>query len=400
MRKAMILYAVLVAVAIGGMCWAHAALTTAQDDVSLTEIAAYGDASAADGLTVLTHAQLARHLLWNTAYTFGQTPQTHTDSLFSVPLLSWQEDNTHRQVFELYTALEASGSGSGDMLDNQAFDSVAEMLHDVASRTRNGVRRSENLNIRDYYDYYPISVDVYGYYFVGNGDNGQSVYQPGNNAEVREAFTNYFQLAVLETDIMTVDIQKDNNGNAVEIRTALKDSVSLSAVSFATESGIYFALNTNGITDFSNTPGGFGIYMLPASTMRDNNGKPITTLEYQRLQTVYPLNMSVYIQSLQLSEDGRCINLITKEDGGLYLTVIEIATMTEKQKLPLFAAMEDASVRMLNMVDGLLFVLLDDDRFMLAEQREDSTYEPMLADIRVDKLETGPYGSWDSPEVA
>ncbi|MCD7948417.1 MAG: hypothetical protein LUG13_09085 [Oscillospiraceae bacterium] len=402
MRKAMLLFIVLLAVGIGGTCCANAALTAAQDDVSFTEVAAYGDVSSADGLTVSTRAQLAHHLLWDTAHTFGQVPQTHTDAQFSAQNLYFNEEESRPDALNLYMLLGFSASSSSNLLGDQAFPVISEMLRDVASRTPNGVYHSENIHLRDYYDYYPISAELYidGYYFVGSGDNGSSIDQSGNNEEVREAFSRYFQLTVPKTETITVEIQKNSTGAVVGINTELENPVGLSSVSVATENGIYFALNANSIADFSNTPGGFGIYLLPASTMLDDDGGTIQTLEYQNLQTVYPLNVSASVLTLQLSEDGRCLNLITKEDGGLFLTVIEIATMTETQKLPILADMEDAGVQMLNFDDGILFVLLDNDRFMLAEQQEDNTYQPMLSDVRVDALEIGTYISRNTPEIA
>ena len=418
MRRSMILFVLLIAAGIGGMCYAHYTLSAAQDDVSFAVVEAYGDASAANGLTVSVSAHLGYHLLWDTAFIFGQTQQTHTDFSF--------HPSQFRRVPELVSAPLSlsipldfnSTTSGGDLLDAREgsvmhysdFTGAYDMLLDVASRTQNGGQHTETLYLRDYYEYYPISAYISpgpNYYF--RQADMLSISQAPDEASVKEAFSDFFRFPVPRGKTITVTIRKDSVGNVVGIRTEREseDILYLYAIGLETENGVYFTLKTEGIDDFSNIPGGFGIYLLPAkAVIGEPDTEYLPTLDYRNIQTVYSLDDSTTVaelkstMSLTLSEDGSCLNLITYEDGGCYLTVIELDTMTEKQKIPLFEDISETFLITANYVDGLLYAALSDNRFMLAEKSAGNTYRPVLIGARDRFLSFEDFHDWYDPNIA
>ncbi|NLC89126.1 MAG: hypothetical protein GX681_03570, partial [Clostridiaceae bacterium] len=142
MRKASMLFALLLVVGMGGMLYAHSALTASQTEVSFVELASYGDVAAAAGLEVSVQAQLAEHLAWDSVYTFGKQAATKTDFKFSTTALQWRPDNTS-ELLSISIPSDLSVTTSGSMLDDTAgasapgpeFDSFIVLLRDVASRT-------------------------------------------------------------------------------------------------------------------------------------------------------------------------------------------------------------------------------------------------------------------------
>ena len=427
MRRALIVFVILIVLGIGGVSFAHAALTAAQDDVSFTETASYGDVSAADGLTVSVRAQLKQHLLWNTTHTFGSDGKTETDFVFSSKIFEWHL-NYLREILSMNITTDYSATTSGGNLlsDNNeysvpdnGFTSVRKILLDIASRTQNGERHSEIVNFKDYYDYYDISAamlpdEQYHFYYYTKNDGWSRYITPyADETKIKEAFNNYFKIPVPYNHRIEVEICKDIAGNVVGLSTmTLENSAWMQAYSVNTENGIYFALQTMGITDFSGVNGGFGIYLLPASTIVDDEGTQMPTLDFNNISTEHSLDESISVLGLDLSEDNSSLNLLTLEEGRLYLTVIELATMSQKQKLPLFDNVSEPWLHTVKYTDGLLYILLGDERFVLAELNEEGIYQIALSykrDIGLlneELVAKGYYGSyepfisWDGERLA
>ena len=418
MRKSFMLFVVLLVLGISGMLYAHASLTAAQYDVTFTETASFGDVSAADGLTVSVQAHLAQRLVWDSAHYFGQSPHTSTGFVFSSKQLDWRTPYSMEELSISIASGFSSSSSGGILLEDpegsnafvQSFASVIEILRDVAARTNNGERRSEKVDIRDYYEFFPIYArfwsEQYNYYFINYSGDIRGISSSWDENGAREAFSSYFRIPVPDKFEITVEVQKDSAGNIVEISVTPDDSVWLGSTSVMTGSGVYFMLRSDGITDFSGVSGGYGIYLLPASTILDDEFSELPTLDYLDLSTVYPLDETASVWSFTLSEDGSCLNLITTEDRALFLTVIEIATMTEKQKLPLFEYTGDSGLHMPIYTNGLLFMMLGDARFVLAERNGDNTYRTVLTGtidnelLNEELFARGYYRWWTDPVIS
>jgi len=181
----------------------------------------------------------------------------------------------------------------------------------------------------------------------------------------------------------------------------------LQASGVVTEDGIYFVVWSDDVTDFSNISGGFGIYLLPSAALiadegvfvrtrytpstpaliaDGSDGNEILTLDIHNLSTVFPLCEYATTLNLNLSDDESALYLLSIENETLFLTVVEIATMTERQKLPLLDNVSDNWFQNMQFEDGILFVMLWDGRFVLAEMDCDNIYQIALTGVRNENL--------------
>ena len=428
MRKALSLFLILLVIGIGGMLYAHTTLMAAQGNVSFTEVASFGDASAAAGLTVSVQAQLARHMTWDSVHTFGRTsgnvekpnPQptsdTKTDFMFSPAQLEWMSPYTG-SVLSLSIASGFSGSSTGgSLLDDDLLDpsfygpgriTFYKILQDVASHAKSSERHTESVLLRDYSEYYPVTASLM---FLPNSfidpiprsSYSQQFAYPQTEIEAEKAFSDFFRIPVPENNRISVEVYKDSTGNVVELSVSNDSSMWLNTASVNSKAGIYFTLEAVGEEGRNNIRGDYGVYLLPVSSIHDKNAYMYPPFDYHDLRTVYKLDKSVSVLTLDLSEDERCLNLITSEGGSLYLTVIELATMTEKQKLLLFSDVGDFWLQCSTYTDGILFVLLDNARFIVAQLNRDGVYQVELTGERnvgllhEKSLESGYYRWYDT----
>ena len=407
MRRALSIFVFLIFLGIGGMTCAYAMLTSAQDDVSFIELASDGDVTAADGLTISVQSHLKRHLLWNATHTFGQESNTKTDFKFSLNGYNWLSEYP-REILTLYTPSDFGSSTNGrDLLSDDVeaspfFDpvrAVEKILRDVASRTENGERHTEIVYFKDYYDYYQLYATLYtedNYYMQYTDDIEGQYITLLDFDRVSSEFNRYFRLPVSHNHQIEVNVLKDAVGNVVDLSTrTIGNPFWLYALSVSTDHGIYFTPQTGNKIEFSGNADGFGsglddgaeysidggsgIYLLPESTIINDNGSVLPTLDFNNLHKVHSLDKMVSVLKLELSEDKSCLNLFTREGGRVFLTVFDAATTALRQKLLLFDNANDSSLHFEQFADGLMFVLLGDSRFVLAEPNDEGLFRITLS---------------------
>ena len=405
MRKTMFIFVLLLAFSIGVIFYAHITLSAEHENVSFTEVFSFGDISAADGLTVSVQATLVNHLFWDSVHTFGETPATQTDFRFSSRLLwDWEPAGAHDAI-NLSIAHSTSFSSMtnvGCLLDeieerafirDRNFTLIEDILRDLATRARDGQWHFENIFVKDYFDYYPISVyidpeflflDDYRRNEEGDGYEWR-IFRPfEDSAELNEVFSNFFRFPVLDNHTLRIGIQKNREGNVVQFSVTSNSWLPLQSSAVITENGIYFVVWSDTRIDFSNIRDGFGIFLLPSAMIVADEGgdAEILTLDIHNLSTVFPLCEYVTILSLNLSDDGSALYLLTIENETLFLTVIEIETMTEMQKLPLLDNVSNNRFQDMHFEDGFLFMMLWDGRVVLADMGCDNIFQIALTVIR------------------
>ena len=421
MRKALIFFAFLLCTGIIGMLCIGSAMTHAEYDVSFIEASSYGDAASADGLKVSVNANFKNRLSWNSVYSFGKAAPGETDfTFFSKPLYepgSYEPGSYEPLALHIFNNSSLRIYGGSLLYDEEdtiypsyEFRSMEKIMHDVESRTENGESRTESIRYKDYYEYFPMDVNLYprDYHFNGYGsEEAEHFLSPADYGEINDVFESYFRIPVPEDYIITVQVEKDSLGNLVQLSTEGENSVQISAVSIDTDDGVYFALQTQQGFDSGNIPGGNGIYLLPAAAIADENGEQLTTIDIHGLKTVYSIGDSALIQKLYMSEDKSCLNLITAENGSLVLRAIDIASMSEKQVLPLLDDISGGGWRKLSYADGHLLALMDDNRFVLADSDRDNHYSIVLTGTRNGELLEPfrgymgePVISWDGERMA
>jgi hypothetical protein len=137
-----------------------------KDAVALQETVLFGDKSEAEGIVIDCNTTLNYYLFWNTRFIVGETPDIHTD--FTFFRIQRQEDWPETVggvqfdvvgVNSSLNTLDVFSLGSEE-LSNEGRYGLAKMFLDVASRTPAGEDHKETVYLKDYYEYYPISVSL------------------------------------------------------------------------------------------------------------------------------------------------------------------------------------------------------------------------------------------------
>lgn len=340
MRKSLIVTLLLAAIALGGLCYAHAAVNAQKDAVVITETTVAGDPAAAEGICVQLRTKLAGHLLWETNYAAGAPDGTYTDFTFSRQRLQdWEGSYTG---LTLYTICNSGYGGSLEETVDESMHPQIKLFRDVASRLGNASERTETLNLRDYYEYYPLE----GYLDL-------PVLQKNGGTPLvgeYEPVCSFFRIPVPDDARATITVRGDSETQSYDCSVNLTggawDLWTSSVV--AGDDTVYFTLNfrteAGDVVDTSQIPGGVGIYRMSVAE------EPVS------LETVFPLDPADEVCDLHLSADGRRLLLITLEDDTCYLTVIDLETMTALQKLPALEHLENSGFSEANYEDDFLVV--------------------------------------------
>ena len=408
MKKSMILYLFLLIMGIAVLCYGHITLSAAQDKVSYMLVESIGDVASADGLSIEINTHYNYHLFWDTTHTFGLPPLTNTDFSFYTLEFYWTQEYTPEpialRIGTHYAISSTIGAGLMD-LDASVITSNYSILHDVASRTNNEEQHTETLYLIDYFQYYPIIADVQigAYYYDKQGavQQNRSRYDAGLN----EALTSFFMLSVMEDDTITVSISKDYVGNVYSIDSMHGYGYTFSSFSIESKDGIFIAISMPEVFSLMEQDG-VAIYFIPTASFVGYDAEDYTMLDYEHISKVYPLSDSALlhesqsVRSLALSEDSTCLNLITVDDNYCYLTVIDIETMTAIFEIILLENFEDNYYVETYYVNGLLYVALNDGRFVLLESGADNTYHHVLSGSRDHLLSFEEYHHLWRPRIA
>ena len=217
MRKALIAFVLLFVLAVGGMTAIHAEVNEVRDQVVVTEEIIYGDKAAAEGLTILAQAALENgHLNWDTTYTIGEQPKTHTEFKYS----SEPRDRTiHYEPMGLLlgNSLHDHSSDWNRASDSSELSGIDLAYWELREETPFGEEGKRQIRIADYYDYYPIriSLEVPNYNLektFGEISMAISPEQLDNMERVYDALENYLKIPVLPGETMNIDLYHTEAG--------------------------------------------------------------------------------------------------------------------------------------------------------------------------------------------
>ena len=326
MRKSLILTLLLAALSVGTLACAHGLVNRARDDVSLDETAVWGDTAAAEGLVVISSTQCGNHLFWDTVMEAGEPPSVSTAFMFSQAEKRADDARSYRGVVIMDGTFNPGGVSSGGGI---ALEDRAAPIQAVASRTAPGEEHTEEVYIKDYYDFYPLEfeLDLPG--------AGTAV-----NEQTRQVFSDYFRIPVWSEHKAQISILKSGDGtvHSIGISSVSDHDVQFVSDSVLTESGCFFTLNwhtsAGALLDASHIPGGYGVYYFPYE-VKNNMAVPAA----DALETVFAVDpQKVEIILLRPSADKSALFLVTEEDGRTMLTVLDAKTAAPRQKLALFDA--------------------------------------------------------------
>lgn len=315
-----------------------------KEKVEIKKNLLYGDKSAAEGLEITTLNHMGYKLYWETDYTIGENSSPRTD--FSLYPGSYQQERTKHE----YTGVEITNGiehGFDEKLPASKQEGIAKAYKELADSTGNGEAKDATVFLKDYYDYYPLSLwfDLPGTNWAGDTASSDSLKgEPYDGRYVLEKFREYFKIPVSESDKAYISVEKDKDGN---VNSTYSDDTgcsvlrSVSAVAekrnrcFFTFSNLNYTdggYKTSEYFDTSLIPGEYGIYSFYYC-----GGKSAanTGILADKIETVYPLDKNTEVKHMSLNGDNTRLLLFTEEKQSLYLTVIDTDTMSKLQKIRL-----------------------------------------------------------------
>ena len=339
MRKATIAMLLLLALSIGGVCVAAAGVHAPYDQVVFTEQTFYGEKSATDGLEVIVRSTYNNQLFWDTSYSAGVSPDTQTQFAFSPipepPPVEFYFSGIH---------LGKDLSPEDFWHDDEPKVGLARAYQELFDATAPGEQGKAVVRLKDYMDNYPIEImfetPTETVRFFSSENVEEDDLYPNSNRDTMRRMAEYFRIPVLEDEFYEIGIDKTVDGQVSGTfgGSADGDSFDFHLTTFFTGDVCYFVFPVRSwegkIMDTSLLPDGYGIFRIEYQPNRlDESGQEICDFDIESLDMVYAIDPGVYLEEMFFSEDETQIYLMTQKDGVLYLTVIDVETMTAVQEL-------------------------------------------------------------------
>ena len=376
MRKSIIIVIMLLVLSLSGVIIAHGMVDESKDAVVLDETVLYGDKSAAEGLSVNIRVHCNNRLFWDTTYTAGKEPGIHTDFHFSQAEQNRQPGVPDRHGI-WFNIQDNFGFSSGRGIDPDDFShrsltgGMEKIFKDVANRTAAGSTHTETVYVSEYYDFYPVTVElILPVYWKEWVDGNLSIQQAitDRSASINRKIASYFKIPVRDDHQVEVAITKNDDGLIADIRIRSVDDsgLDLRTASVVTENACYFTLGNRtwrgDIIDTSYMPGGYGIYCLPFTSEGEHR-----FVSGDDLRMVYALDEQIQVVNMAVDKDGNKLLLLTRESGVCWLTVLDAETAEELQKLQVIDCPEYVYIWNTFYHDDFLVVFTSQNRFSLIE---------------------------------
>lgn len=353
MRRTLAFLMVLLLLAAGSAAYIGGTVYAEREQVEIYERAIVGDSSLAAGLGISLLSEYSDHLFWNTSYTVGSA-ECDTELEFSA---------SPKQVL---TPISYDGAGIGvNYIYGVVTDTPIEELSGILRAYRElyedtpvGGSLDRVVRMADYYDYYPIKVDISlpgTYWSAGVVFQFKDRADYPAEAEVWDKFNSFFKIPVNEADYCTIGVTRDERGQSVGVASGHGVEPNLYSISTYTASRCFFSIDikysdgrggTNDV-DTSLIPGGYGIYAFDYERVWDEPASSSgviqtvydpekgTGVDADSLACVYPLSRDVSVRGMAVSPDERELWLLTEEDGVSVFTVIDIESMTDIARISL-----------------------------------------------------------------
>lgn len=318
------------------------------DNVVITRGYSFGDEKNTEGLIVSQRVILSNKLLWETEYDMytenAETVFSYYNAGKKGEFTQGLYDKYHIDLAIYSNFGMASGGGYIDFDSHDELFGFAEMLRKLYEDTppKEG-SYLYTVDLKDYYDYYPICGDNYGNFYEFEYD-GKTLkdynYTSEGSESINVALNDYFKIPVNPNTKIAVEIELEGEGYLIGLHMDFLDDDGgvfyMDSSSFGIEQGCLLTFkNTDSFgnkIDLSEIPDGYGIYLIPVEKLENGYLKALT----EHIEVVYHVDEDDTVYLMELSEDKSKIYLITVEDGYYYLTVISVDDFTEIQKIRLF----------------------------------------------------------------
>ncbi len=393
MKKYLVTFLLLLTVVLGLFITLQLITADTADQVVYTEETLSGDVSHAEGIELFLQLHCDRHLFWDVNLTTGQRPATETDFTFL-----YEEPRQKSEIpprFSLGLGFNGfHASGSGDILENHGtFQGQYDMIKAVADRTPAGESRTEIVKLQDYYEYYPLYVDI----VLGDlNHNDMRVYHYSQTKYAEEIETLFavlektFSFPVLESDLQEITIEKRQDGSVASVRSNPSDKSTrgyLESTSVVASDAVYFtAIPRQENGTLAPYEGSYGLYTLPYELLPYDAPYPgavdtYTKVHPEKLELVLPFRYEEEIVELSLSPDEKDLFLTLRRTTDtvkeIELLVLDRQSLCEKERVLLYRGNGEGSVSVLNESADYRIYLVD-YRILVALDRRSGQWERTL----------------------
>jgi hypothetical protein len=364
MKKSLILIICLFVLSAGIFYFAFSWVSEGKEAISVEETVLYGDRNAAEGITVRNQIHCGFHMFWDTEYTVDRELAVKTHYRYSQ--IEQREDEIRPSDMQIYTYINYAMSGTIDLSDQKSYELPLLAAADVAKRTPSGETHEELLSLADYYQFYPVSMDLY------LSEGRKILYNE------QKDMADYFKIPVSQDHKVRVSVTKDKNGSVSYIeQNSEKGDINISAGSAVVAAGGgYCAVSvTNDIGNQVRLPENLsGIHFLPFSETKDG-----LEPSFQEMRRVYLLSENVRVLRLMKDPEEERLLLFTKENDTILLSVIDMNTMELIQKTELGKDAAELELWDVKKYDSFLVPVFSDYHFTLLSRDSDGLFRMEFA---------------------
>lgn len=361
----------------------------ASDDVSVFRKTLYGDPKAAEGLKIDFRAQYKSTLHWD-IHCDPVTGESDTDFIFShndpfyvpydhgpmgVMMYSLLDYRSHRFSWEPLP---------GTPEDSELFQLTEYLsslpLPEYEQDGHSTVAQEEichTIDLSDFFEYYrfegDVDLDGVGYVPFWDVYSEYSSTASEGSQLLAKLFNDHFKIPVRDNATVLISVYEYRDGRReYHFGGFPEDSTFFcpEIFSFVAGSSCYFAFSSTMGHDVSQIPGGWGIYRL------DYTRTGTQDIATAQLCTAYSLDAATYVQGMKLSADGRRILLTNTREDGVYLTVIDLATMAKLQEIEIYHGTEAPYVHV-DIHDDFILTSCG-SRLCVYQLLAGGTYEPRI----------------------
>ena len=343
MKKVYVIITALVLLSCSVISVVAATINSERDQVVITENVLYGDRYVAEGLNIKTKNHLNYRLYWETDYAISNNSKANTKfNLYPRQKHENNSDNRKHEGIYLDNGIEY---GFYDDLPASEQKGIQKAYKELFDSAEIGVEKTKKVYLKDYYDYYPVGVGFDLPYTNWTGYDGENLKgEPYDALYVTEKFREYFKIPVLDSDYVTISLQKGEDGRSYSTGTDEMGCFTLNTIGTVARkwSRCFFTINNYKYLDYKNgldeieyidtslISGGYGIYSFYYC---GGDSASRTGILADKIETVFPLDSKTIVSHITMSEDEKQLLLFTVEDKSFYLTVININTMKATQKI-------------------------------------------------------------------
>lgn len=365
MRKALCAVLLLAALAVGALVGIGRTVHADRAAVQLTETTLYGDADAAEKLTIRRRATLRGRLYWDIFYvTPAARDEFVTDPAGDITV-NYQYYPTRQHYFEyeygadigvrmenfLEYGIANAGHGTVEFFDEMPEPyGLNRAYKELFDRTAPGEEGKMEVHLADYMDYYPLAISIgvpddSGWYSMTENEYQEiHLYAEEDDgwSKTFADFRQFFRIPVLADETVQISVGKRMDGSlgTMGSGTGNSDSFYLEPISAWSEQRrvIWFTFGSHttegDVVDTSLIPGGYGIYQLPYMTVEEMEQQGLaTTAMSGELEMVYAIDPQHYVKTMFVHKPTGKLLLLTLEQGVGWLTVIDPAAMTALQRI-------------------------------------------------------------------